>query len=651
MLFYKKLITIGLTTFMLFGNSISAYGLAPGDVNASSGVIISGLGSTTVTVAKSGGAPFANLGKIRWNQFNVPQSQTVNFRFTAKGQTIINYVDPTFNTNPSLIAGTINTYDPTLFPNAFAGRVFLINPNGISFNGATINTGNLFPNYNTGTPSFFLSTLDLDTSFESIDDNTTDITFNTFTDGNDFANGIYSIDSTFGDRGLFSFGTLKELTFLGNGIAITDSGEIGANSRIDVTFNHANCAEFDNYFNSITAGRATVSLDSGAKATQLTEITITAPNTVPACSDNSNGGVRYFTIDNVDPITRGPNLSSEYQIALCNDRIIAGPLDTFFYLPRSEEGIVRIENQSDYFSSTGLQSIVKVAAPIRVKAESLISSKKVLFLISQNPNQGVPIINANDPGNIYLCGTTPTLTPGIRDADIRVRYWSIINPKRLKIEKTSEFPDPGNTRYEVCKSCDLFLNNQVMVETNDLGSASNTNFLNDLTGQAPCTGPCLGNCSIPPDPAPPPSPTPAPAGGGGGGAAAAIAIPIGAAGAAGIGSLFAAAPLLAAEPIPTPITTVMRPYYVCPRTVYDLVPASQETVPSYSMRPAYGSKPIGAAAPVNQGYYYYPQNTNQKYYYYPQNPGAYQNYYYPQNTDGAAPTQTASPQGQVQTNR
>ncbi len=628
----KKLAAACMLSLMLLGNSIPAQAVSPGDLIDSSGIgTVTEVGGV-VTIPKVSETNFDTIGKARWSQFNIPDAQTVNFEFTDVGQTIINYIDPTFGINPSLIAGKLNTFGT----NGIAGRVFLINPNGVSFVGAQINADLTFSagdyQFDKGAPSLFVSTLDLATPFNSINDNTTALQFDTFTDGNGFANGIFSEGSEFGvanlEEGGKFCGALKELTFLGNGIAITDT-------KIDATFNgasysHSYCDKFNNFLNFITAGEVTVGLSDNNNPRQLTSIIITNPNTVPACTFNQatgvfeDGGVRYFNFDPID-LSLEDNIGSEFQIALCNPddkEYKVGTVDGFFFLD-IEQGVVRIENRSDYFNSTGFISTVKLDTKILATGAydfNFLNPEPVIFLTSKNPGQTTP---TNDPSLIYLC------TEAGEDTNLFIQNANPLFPLLTLETQVTGPPVPPQNQVGLLQSGEgingATLRTKVDTEVLTIDGRER-NVINELTD----CDPCFGDCGTPPDPAPPPGPTPPTPGDDGGGAAVAIAVPLGVAG-AGIGSFLAALPLLASAPQATPITTVMRPYYVMPRTVYDLVPAQQGGT-------------TGAASGTNQGgYYYYPQNTTA--------PAAGQGYYYQQNTGGAAPVQgqrTYPQQGQTQ---
>ena len=540
----KKLAAAGLVSLMMFNTS--ALAITAADEVTSTGISTNYIDPNNPIVSMDGTT--SKIGKIQWSQFNIPDAQTVDFGFTDACQTIINYVAPTVEAkNVSLIAGKLNTFST----NGICGRVFLINPNGVSFIGAEINADLTLAGgdyvYDKGLPSFFVSTLDLATPFASINDNTPNIQFETITDCRGFANGIYSdYDSTFGvggctweDEGVwYPEGSLKELTFLGNGVAI-------ANTDIDVTFGgkyvgYTPCKEFDSYFNVITAGEATVGLSP--VSAQFTPIMVTASNLVPACSldpvtgEFTAGGVRYFDFD---PITfeANPNFGSEYQLSLCNNEedneIEVGVKGGYCYRD-TELGITRIENRSDYFNTTGLISTAKVQSKITSDgAYNFLDPTcvPVIYLISKNPGQTTA---ANDPALFYICPQAHDDTSlFVTDCcwgggSQEVATTALVGAVDSQVGLETPAPNCATRRTQV---------DTVVLPTDP----------RQVLNKPDCEF-CFGSCGTPPDPSPCPPPPPPPPGDGGT-SGAAIAIPLGIAG-AGLLSLAALpGPIGAAAPV------------------------------------------------------------------------------------------------------
>lgn len=467
------------------------------------------------------------IGKIQWDHYNVPQTQTVTYRFSGLNQTIVNYVAPSAVENASQIVGTIegvrvNPADPL----QQCGRILLVNPNGISFVTADLvpGTGGRV-RCNAGQTTFVGSTLDL-TNYAGITDNTAttpSIDFQTYTDSYDFANGIFSKTGT-------DFENLKEFILLGNGIGLTTGTDI------DLGAIDAATSAYDIYSRQIVAGSATVGLNpAGRVRTPISNLT---DNLVPTCTWNGSGflggGVRYFDFGpNIGQ--RRPNLGSQFQIALCTQTYVVGQVNN-----NTTNGFIDVRNQSNTnYTTTNYASPVKVGA--KLNANGALAAGGAVYLYSTNPGQQrdlMIVTDADQPtANIFINNIQGTT---VNDPSA----WS---PLTVSIESTP--PGPS-------------INTSINVTPTPFDTKNSTNL---PTAQ----GQCLGDCGTPPDPneppppppPPPTPPTPPPIDGGGDddGLLGLLGLPL-------IGLAFpppvaAAAPVMAAAPVRTCPDMAAMPVY------------------------------------------------------------------------------------------
>lgn len=125
---------IGLVMALLMSIS-PVFALSASDLNSVTNGSVgfnSATKTTTITTTTINNA----TTNVNWNRLNVGTGETLTNSFSGLNQTIINRVT---GLELSKIAGTINTAGI----GAATGNVVLVNPNGVIFNGATINVGSL----------------------------------------------------------------------------------------------------------------------------------------------------------------------------------------------------------------------------------------------------------------------------------------------------------------------------------------------------------------------------------------------------------------------------------------------------------------------------------------------------------------------------
>lgn len=132
---YKQKILITCAVFAAM-SSIPAFAVSASDLNTSSGSAITNgsinfdTATKTTTVATTINP--STTTDVKWVNFNIDKGETVLHNFQGNNQTIIHRVT---GDNLSTIAGTMISNGI----GAATGKVLLINPNGVLFNGATIN--------------------------------------------------------------------------------------------------------------------------------------------------------------------------------------------------------------------------------------------------------------------------------------------------------------------------------------------------------------------------------------------------------------------------------------------------------------------------------------------------------------------------------
>lgn len=130
-----KIKSLCVTIITLLVSTTQAYAIPSTDLQSiNNGVVTFDSASKTTTVTTN--AVKNSVTDAYWNRLNVGVGETLNNSFSATGQTIIHRV---MGNELSTIAGSINS----IGVGAGTGKVVLINPNGVMFNGATVNVAGL----------------------------------------------------------------------------------------------------------------------------------------------------------------------------------------------------------------------------------------------------------------------------------------------------------------------------------------------------------------------------------------------------------------------------------------------------------------------------------------------------------------------------
>lgn len=568
---FKKFVTAGLVSLMLFGQSIPVIALDSSNIITnpdSMSLSPAGFTDATPIVTITSNSNPSTINRLEWSEFNVDSVQTVRFVFSESNQAILNYVP--FPTNAEIwtvIEGIIETRGEP-------GTLMIINPNGVFFRGGEIvslNNGNLFVSdlalENQGT-FFNPGNVSINTPINFIEYRLSSATIDGVTYNNLLKNG-------FELRNNSSISDFDRVTMLADGLRIgvdpdpnTSVATISANDNVQI----------------LTAGPSTYRVDT---------------DTFPTINGSTlpNLNICYDTGTHTGPNPGGPE--RQYDNSFANFTL--GP-NSSITVSSGNVSIRNVADQNIYDSSIDIQGTVSANATAAGEGE--------IFISSENQGSEIGFINLTGTLNSTApCPITPPVTldaDNVSDGEIRSIDYDVSFSDTPFIDNTgAPISQPGKPTPPPATLSQGTIN---MKEFPDLTLASDTQtFPNTVTGVNQRTvdlgaGATEGELEVNLDPCV----TPPPSGGGGGGAAAAIAIPLGVAGAAGIGSLLFAPPLLTRSPLYEP-TVVMRPYYVCPEETYVCTPEGYQRATRYRLRPAY-SQTTGAAAPVNQGgYYYYPQ--------------------------------------------
>lgn len=129
---FKKILSI---VFALLISAPSAIALNGADLNSVTNGTV-GFDAATKTTTVTTSAVNSAVTDVNWNKLNVGTGETLTNSFSGLNQTIIHRVT---GLDLSNIAGTINSAGL----GAATGKVVLINPNGVLFNGATVNVNSL----------------------------------------------------------------------------------------------------------------------------------------------------------------------------------------------------------------------------------------------------------------------------------------------------------------------------------------------------------------------------------------------------------------------------------------------------------------------------------------------------------------------------
>lgn len=130
-----KIKSLCVTIITLLVSTTQAYALNAGDLNSATGGTVGFNSATNTTTATTSATPNTVMD-VNWNKFNIGVGEHLVNSFSSTGQTIVHRVS---GLDLSTIAGTITSTGI----GGSTGKVVLINPNGVIFNGATVNVTTL----------------------------------------------------------------------------------------------------------------------------------------------------------------------------------------------------------------------------------------------------------------------------------------------------------------------------------------------------------------------------------------------------------------------------------------------------------------------------------------------------------------------------
>lgn len=126
-------LVVSITAFII--STTQVYAIPSSDLQSVNNGVVD-FNSATKTTTVTTNATKNSVTDVYWNRLNVGSNEILNNSFSATGQTIIHRV---MGNDLSTIAGQINS----IGIGAGTGKVVLINPNGVIFNGAVVNVSGL----------------------------------------------------------------------------------------------------------------------------------------------------------------------------------------------------------------------------------------------------------------------------------------------------------------------------------------------------------------------------------------------------------------------------------------------------------------------------------------------------------------------------